>query len=201
MASLTMAVSLSATAVNLTTIGLVDWADWDASSTATDWKSGGGHTIPDPTLYVGGAFNTYTNDNRTINWTNGTNTGTSSNTAGCYNSGVVGTGLELVLPADTNTRVVYIYVAVYNMTTAAIVTATLSDASAGPATDTTTLVSGGGSLADGIIQLTYAAASAAQTLTVTWANGTAGGTPNLQAAAIYSVSGGGGNSASIAWVT
>lgn len=199
MASLTMNVSLSSSAVNLTTVGLVDWVDWNNSSTATDWKSGGGHTIPDPTLYVGGGFGTYTNDARTISWTDGTNTGTSSNTAGCYNNGVVGTGLQLVFTADTTVRTVYIYPAVYNMTSAAHVTATLSDASAGPASDTTTLVSAASTLADGVIQLIYSAASGGQTLTVVWTSQTSGGTTNLQAAAIASA-GGAGNSASIAWV-
>lgn len=186
MATLSMAVSVDATTVNLTTVGVVDWADWTGAQAAADFKSGGGHTIPDPTLVTGGGFNSYSNDPRTISWTDGTNTASSSNTSGTYNNGVVGTGLQLALTADTNTRVMYLYPAVFNMTTAATVTASLSDGSSSTVTDTTTLTGGVNALVDGVIQLTYAAASAGQTLTVSWTSNTVGGTINLQAAALQS---------------
>jgi len=186
---LTQTVTISGAAVNLTTIGLVDWSDWNGTSAfapANDFKSGAG-TLPNPSL-IGGTFQVYTNDARTINWTNGTNTGTSSNTAGIFNNGgTTGNGLQLILPADTNIRTVKIYISAFSVATAATISATLSDGSASPQTDNTTLTGAVATAVDGVITLVYQANSAAQTLTLQWFINANVGNVGLQAVALNSV--------------
>lgn len=189
MGSLTQTVTLSATNVNLTSIGLVDWADWDGTNsalTATDFKSGAGHTIANPTL-IGGAVQAYTGDARTKNWTNGTNTGTSSNNGGEFNNGgATGNGFQIVLPADTNTRTVWVYIGGFDLGTPATVTCSLSDGSASPQTDSTTLTGSAGTSVDGLVKLVYAANSASQSLTLQFKINANTGNVTIQAVAIQS---------------
>lgn len=186
--SLSMTVALSATAANLTTVGTSDWAAWNGGGLGKgDWKSGAGATISDAVIYGAGGTGSYTSDARTISWTDGTNTPTSSETAGIYNNGgVSGDGLTLTFPASTSSVTLKIYLGVFNISTAATVAASLSDGSASPQTDSTTLVSSSGASADGVVTLTYAANSGGQTLTVHfYVNAVISSTSNvtLQAAA------------------
>lgn len=189
MGSLAQTVTLSAANANLTTIGAVDWADWDGTNStlvATDFKSGGGHTIANPTL-LGGAVQAYTGDARTLNWTDGTNTGTSSNNGGEFNNGgATGNGFQIVLPADTNTRTTWLYVGGFDLGTPATVTCSLSDGSASPQTDSTTLAGSAGTSVDGLVKLVYAANSASQSLTVQFKINANTGNVTLQGVAIQS---------------
>ena len=83
--TLTLTPSVSAATVNLTTVGTVDWASWNATNslTPTNRKSGGGSTISVTDVNTQGS---YSNDLRTITWSDGTPNGTGSETAGIYDS-------------------------------------------------------------------------------------------------------------------
>lgn len=194
---------VASTTVNLTAVGLIDWAQWSGNVTpgiATDFMSGAGHTIPDPSVRTSGTFQLYT-DPRTVSWTNGTNAPTSSVAGAIYNNGAAtGCGFQLVLPADTLVRTVNVYIGGFSLTTAATVVATLSDASAGPITNNTSFTGPASTSVDGLIQLVYAAGSAAQTLTLQWYQTNGTGNVGLQAVAIVSAAAG-AVGATVAWVT
>jgi hypothetical protein len=185
------------TNVNLTSVGLVDWAFWGGGATtvtANDYMSGAGHTIPNPTLIgSGGSVSGYGGDVRTMSYTNGTNTATVSNNALGIDAGgsAAGIGLQFVLPADTNVRTVYVYTGGYNLTSAPTITSSLSDSSASAQTDTTTLVGANGSSIDGVVQLVYAANSASQSLTLQiYIPGAGYQNVTLQAVALASIASG-----------
>lgn len=191
MGQLTQTISLVSSAVNITSTGLIDWSVWgsSASLSAYDWMSGGGHTFPNPTMVgpVPGIQN-YTTSSRTISWTNGTNTGTGSSTNGIYNAGnTSGDGLQLILPADTNVRTAYLYIAGYNLPTAATLTCSISDSSASPITDSSTFTGASLTSIYGTIELVYQANSSGQSVTFQWyVNSTANNNVTLNGAAFYS---------------
>jgi hypothetical protein len=195
-ASLSMVVGTptnTSTSANLTTSGLVDWVVFTNNTTANDWANGAGHTIGNLVPYTANATGTYTNDLRTISWTNGTNTPTQGGeTDGIYNVNAT-YGFSITLPASTSTTVAYVYLGAYEQTpNAATVTASLSDSSAGPVTDSVTLGGASGPCTagqcDSIVTITYAAASSGQSMTLTWYNNNASpANVSAQAAAIYSV--------------
>lgn len=193
MGQLTQTVTLSSVTIAITTVGAVDWSNWGATSViASDWKSGAGNTIANPTVIGTAAIAAgYTGDPRTVGWTDGTFIGTNNSTNGIYNGGGnAGDGFQIVLVADLNVRTVYIYIGAFNATSPGTITATLSDGSAGPVTDSTTLTGPGSTSIDGVIKLVFQANSNGQTLTVTWVQGAAGNV-TLQAAAIASITAGG----------
>ena len=122
--------------------------------------------------------NAYSDDPRTLSWSDGTPTGTGSNRQGVYTWGG-GNGFQVTAPADLTVRTLTVYVG--GAGSSAQLTATLSDGSA-PAY-VSPVLSGPGQY-DGTYQVTYNAASAGQTLTVQWKQGSAGGNITLQAAAL-----------------
>ena len=104
----------------------------------------------------------YSNDLRPMSWSDGTPTVSSANNMnGVYITGI-GQGFSMSAPADTSTRTVTVHVGGWN--SGGTLTAQLSDGSAANYTDTTT-ASG---QFDRNYVLTYNAASAGQTLTITW---------------------------------
>lgn len=201
MGQLTQTVTISGATVALTTVGAVDWSDFGGTSTtATDWKSGAGNTIPTPSLIgAGSSTGGYTNDPRSIGWTDGTFVPTNAgSTNGIFNAGGnSGNGFQLVLPADTNVRTVWIYLGGFDIATAATVTCSLSDGSAASQTDNTTLTGSGGTSVDGVVKLVYQANSSAQSLTLQWFINANTGNVTLQAAAVQSIVAGGGTSANL----
>ncbi len=175
--SLAGAVLAPTTPVNLTTVGTSDWVRWPG----TDHKASGGSQIPAYTTFGGVTLLTYTNDPRTMTWTDGTPTASGSSTAGVF---VVGnnTGFRISLPADPTVRTLTLYVGGYYST--AQLTATLSDGSA-PAFVSPVIGTTG--QYDGVYQITYSAASAGKTLIVQWKQLTTSGqygNVTLQAAAL-----------------
>jgi hypothetical protein len=181
--SLTMTITFPSSAnVNLTTIGAVDWSAFATGSTASDYASGAGNTV------IGGIYGTntssaYSGDARSFSWTNGTNVPTQTGeNHGVYNINA-GSGFTVTFPADTNPRTGYVYLGVYEQTTAATITASLSDSSAPTVSNSATLTGTN----DGYVYFTWQAASASQHLTVSFYNNTASpGNVSLQAAAINS---------------
>lgn len=193
MGQLTLSVTKTSAAVNLTTVGVLDWSQWGATSVTTrsDSKSGAG-SLPNPTLFGAGACFFFSGDPRTLNWTDGTTTPTSSSSNGIYNNGATsGSGWQMVLPADTNVRTVFVYVGGFSLTTAATITASLSDGSASSQTDSTTLTGAASTSIDGVVRLDYQANSSGQSLTLQWYINSSTGNVTLQGAAFASSSAGG----------
>ena len=168
------------TAANLTTEGPTDWVHWGDSS--LNRKAGVTPQISTYSVVGSGSTQIYTNDARTLSWGDGTPTATGSNTNGLYTSGT-GNGFSITAPADTNTRVLTVHVGGYNGS--GTLTAHLSDRSAPNYVDTTNTASG---LYDRNYTLTYTAASAGQTLSVTWVTAS-GGNVDLNGAALSQQSG------------
>jgi hypothetical protein len=168
--------------VNLTTLGTADWAHWGLTTTTSfDHKAGVNAQIPTYTLTNGGTVGRaglYTNY---YTWSDGTPTASASTRTGLYLGGA-GHGFQLVLPADNLTmRTLKLYLGLNKVQ--AKLTATLSDGSAAPFTDTVDNPTG---ITYRTYTLTYKAGSAGQVLTVTWVLQTdhGGGSVQLHAAAL-----------------
>lgn len=172
--SLALLVTVSSTTVNLTSLGGTDYAVYSAGGATPDTrKSGGGSII---TATCAGAPSPYGSDPRTISWADGTPTASGSSTNGTYYGAFGSTyGWTVTFPADTTTRTANIYCGVYQDTMKVL--ASLSDSSAAPGTDTTTLTDLSAHTA-GVISVTYKAASSGQTLTIQFGEtiGTGGNT-------------------------
>jgi Bacterial Ig-like domain (group 1) len=169
------------TAVSLTAEGSADWVHWGDAS--LNRKAGVTPQITTYSVIGGGGTQIYTNDARTLSWSDGTPTATGSNTNGLYTSGT-GIGFSFTAPADTTTRVLTVHVGGYSGS--GTLTAHLSDRSAPNYVDNTTVVSG---LYDRNYTLTYSAASAGQTLSVSWVTASGTGNADLNGAALSQQSG------------
>jgi len=165
------------TAVNLTTVGTTDWVHWGDS--ALNRKAA---VTPQLSTYtaVGGAPQIYGNDARSLSWTDGTPTASiASDTNGFYLGGS-GAGFSFTAPADNTTRTLSVYVGGY--ASGGTLTAHLSDGSAADFTDVTAFANG---QYDRNYTLTYNAAAAGQTLTITWVMSAGGGNVTLNGAALH----------------
>jgi len=174
---LTGSASSATTAANLTTVGSIDWAHWGDGVPGLVRKASGGSQIGAYTVVNSGGPTAFPNALRVLSWSDGTPTASNSaNTTGLYLSGG---GFSVTVPASTTTRTVTLYVGGWN--SGATLTAHLSDSSAGDYTDVTAAV------ADQYVRnytLTYRAASANQSLTLTWARSAGTGNVDLNAVAL-----------------
>jgi hypothetical protein len=160
------------TAVNLTTEGTVDWVHWGDS--ALNRKSGVTAQISNYTIVGTGPVPTYNNDPRPMSWTDGSPIASnSSDTNGVYIS-ATGNGFSITVPAGTAAQILTVHVGGWN--SSGTLTAHLSDGSATNYVDTTT---SSNTQYDRNYALTYNAASAGQTLTVTWVMTSGSGTGNV----------------------
>ena len=174
-----------AVSVQLTTEGTADWAHW-GMNTSTDFnhKAGVVAQIGNLASIAGGALTRYTANPTSYTWTDGTPTLSASNIAtGLYVAGQ-NQGFRLVVPADTTLRTLRVYLGVWR--SQARMVAHLSDGSAVDYTDTS-LVNTSGPVTLGVYAFSYSAASAGQTLTLTFTqlNATSGNI-NFQAATLTS---------------
>jgi PKD repeat protein len=173
--ALTGTMAASSASVDLTRTGSSDWARWPSYI----HSASGGSQIRDIAMLGGGSAKTYYGDARTLEWTNGMPTTTGSTTTGVSASGN-GKGFQLIAPADTTARTLTVYIGAQNTT--GTLTAHLSD---GSATDYVGTISGQKTRQDGVMTLQYQAASAGQTITVTWTQSASGkGNVSLQGAAL-----------------
>ena len=110
-ASVTGSSSSATTAVNLTTTGTADWANWGQGGVpGFDHKATGNGQISTYTVVGSGTVSPYSNDPRSLSWSDGTPTASSSNnTSGVYISGI-GNGFSITAPADTTQRTLTVYV-------------------------------------------------------------------------------------------
>jgi hypothetical protein len=176
------------TAVNLTTVGTSDWGHWGQSSASSfDHKSAGGSQIGNVSVVGSGSLGQFTDSIQQMTWTDGTPTASATSSPnGVWISGI-GNGLSVTAPADTTQRTLIVYVGGYK--SGGKLTAHLSDGSAADFVDSSMLGASTGT--DGshyyaTYTLTYKAASAGQTLTVSWIMASDAGSGNitLQAAAL-----------------
>jgi len=168
--------------VNLTAQGTADWAHW-GFTTAADFnhKAGVAQQISNYTVIGAGTATRYANNSAGISWTGGTPVvSASGTTTGVYLVGQ-NNGFRITAPADSTTRTLLIYVGAFRAQGRMV--AQLSDGSAADYVDTS-LVNGAGATSLGVYTLTYRAASAGQTLSVTFTNMVAAGNVTLQAATL-----------------
>jgi hypothetical protein len=166
----------------LTSVGTVDWAHWGSGGVpGFVHKATGGSQISAYTLVGGGTVKSYSNDPRPLTWTDGSPTASSTSTtskSGVYVAGI-GNGFSITAPASTNSRTLTIYVGGWN--SGGKLVAHLSDGSAVDFTNTTATASG---QYDRAYTLTYTAASANQTLRVTWTMASGTGNVTVDGAAL-----------------
>jgi hypothetical protein len=178
-------VATPAASVQLTTEGTTDWTHWGLSaSTDFNHKAGVTPQISNFTSVSGGTAVRYAGNPAGYNWTDGTPAPTATNsTTGVYLIGI-GQGFRITVPAEPTARTLRVYVGAWRAT--GRIVAHLSDGSAADYTDSSlTNVSGATSLA--VYTFNYSAASAGQTLTVTFteiSNTNANGNVTLQAATL-----------------
>ena len=184
--------SLVLTATNLTiaqeillsTLGTRDWVHWGYTTAAdVDRKLTGGAQIGAFTVIGPNAPTLYTDNIVGFNWTDGMPHMTSggAQTSGVYVT-AVDNGFHLTIPAVATRRTLYLYVGGFH--SVGKLSAFLSDASA-PAVSFDQIGSASGKYAIEI-ELDFAAASAAQTLDITWVDESGDSSANvtLQAAAL-----------------
>jgi hypothetical protein len=160
--------SFSATTgdVNLSAEGGLDWVHWGhTAANSLDRKMGvPAPLISDATLLPGSPVAQTTTSPTTFSWTDGTPNASVTASPNVMHSFGYDHGFSFTVPADTNPRVLRIYVGVVNFRGQLI--ARLSDGSAADVIDSTLFNTGA---ADGVFTLTYKAGSPGQTLNVSWA--------------------------------
>lgn len=164
------------TTASLTTEGTTDWVHW--GDTAANRKAGVAAQISNYTIVGAGAIHAYTNDLRTLSWSDGSPTASGTNANGVYINSA-GNGFSFTAPADTTTRTLTVHVGGWQ--TGGTLVAHLSDGSAADFVDTTPLATG---QYDRNYTLTYTAASNAQTLSVNWTATAGSGNVALSGAAL-----------------
>lgn len=153
MAQLTVAITDTAsTTTALDTIGVIDWFVYDSGTPSHKSGGSGLSGYPSAQGYASGTTTTLT-------WTGGTPTASGSSTGVAYNA----TFYAITAPADTTVREFRLFAGIYQGTLK--VTVSISDASTATVIDSTyAWVSGNAREAQ--IKVTYAAASASQTVTI-----------------------------------
>ena len=185
---LTLVAVPSAASVDLTADGNADWAHWGYSSSSDfDHKATGDGQISNFTQ-VGLNAPTQYGDNKVIyHWSDGAtgaghhpNTSNNGTTTGVY---ILTGGLQITAPADNTVRRLKVYVGQLNAE--GQINASLSDNSA-PAVSDHSYTSTGGTPINVTYELTYAATTPGQLLTVTWniASAQLGGNITLQSASL-----------------
>ena len=150
-------------AVDLTAEGVLDWAHWGFNGDRRmNHKATGGGKISALTSINSGP---YGNDSSGVNysWSDGNPDSACSGTSVGVRMLNTGDGVSFTIPADTSVRTVKIYVTGHNST--ALVRGHLSDGSVADWQDDSFFTAGSDFMAAYV--MTYAAASAGQTLTVT----------------------------------
>jgi hypothetical protein len=160
--SLAGSVSTSTAAVNLTTEGALDWIHW--GDTALNRKAGVTPQLSTYSIIGNAPAIQYCCDPRGVSWTDGGPTTAATNNQNGIFVYTVGDGFSVTAPADKTTRTLILHVGGWE--SGATLTAHLSD---GSAADYTNVAAGSATgQYDDTYTLTYSAASAGQTITVTW---------------------------------
>jgi hypothetical protein len=136
-----------------------------------DHMAGGGSQISNVTLIGGTDVGAWHDNSRSVSWSNGTpaasvsgDTGYIWSAASVVKSGP--NGFKFTAPADTGTRTLYVYAGGCNVTSQ--LTAHLSDGSAADYSVSRSCGAPGSAHFTYLYTITYRAASAGQTLTITY---------------------------------
>ncbi len=162
---LTGKVSQRTSNANLSTLGTEDWITWPINAR----KAAGGSKISAYAVVGGTSTYSYTADPRTLSWNDGAPVASGSHNSGVATSGT-GAGFSITAPADTTTRTLRIYAGAIGVP--GTFRAHLSDGSAADYVSTTAANKWG--KYDVTYTLVYRAASAGQTLRVTWVQAAGG---------------------------
>ena len=151
--------------VNLTNEGKADWAHWGLTfPTSFDHKAHVGQQISNYSVIGTSSIHQYHSNPNGYSWTDGTPTGSATNsTTGVWIANV-GNGFKISVPADTTSRTLKVYVGIWR--SQGLFKASLSDNSAPVFNDVILNNQSGASIA--VYSLTYKAASAGQTLTASF---------------------------------
>jgi len=178
----TLTTVASATAFNLTTQGTTDWAAWGYGTGNFEHSSAGGSKISNASVAGGGTMNSFTSSFLGSTWTNGTpDVSVTNETNGFYNNGGVGDGFQFTVPAGTAVQHLTVYCGGWS--SGGTLTATLSDGSATAYTNSG--MSNASNSYYGHYDLTFNAASANQTLTITWKEASGTGNVTLYSATLH----------------
>ena len=186
--TLTGGVGTAPANVNLTTVGTTDWAHWGSRSSAFIHKECTIQQISNFTEIGTATVTQFLTNSTGYTWTDGTPTTQGSNSYTGYEVIGTGNGFSIAAPADTTSRTLKVYVGVFKAQGS--FTATLSDKSATAYSDSS--LSNAGAVSNGVYTLTYQAASANQTIIVTFTEASSfdpSGYVSLQSATL---TGGGG---------
>ncbi len=178
--SLAGAVTMSTAAVNVATEGSADWVHWNTAGLTR--KAGVAAQLSSYTMVGTGPVLTYLDDLRLISWTGGTPTASGTNSKEGVYIRAVGNGFSFTAPADTSSRQLIVHVGGY--LSGGRLLAHLSDGSAVDYSDTSATDTNVNDNYDRNYTLTYKAATAGQTLTVTWVMTSGTGNVSLSAAAL-----------------
>jgi hypothetical protein len=150
--------------VKLTTEGTLDWVYWYNVGTniTFEHKSTATQSISNYTL-IGKGTVSFAKRATVFNWTDGTPKVKGNLDKGLFVAGL-NNGFQLTVPASTSPQTLKVYVGVTNAQ--GKFTATLSDNSASPYTDSSLNITSGTEL--GMYTITYNAVSSGQTLTITF---------------------------------
>ena len=171
-AQLTGSASIAELTYNLSAVGKTDWAHWGHgdNTPAFDHKLSGGNKISDVTPVGGGqGYGGNWAAIRSASWTDGTPTASSSANGGYYYTEELDAGWSFTVPADTAVRTLYVWCGGWG--THAKLTASLSDGSAADfSQEIWDTVRPADALEDYsyVYQITFQAASAGQTLTISY---------------------------------
>lgn len=175
--SMSGSVAAAASSYNLTTLGTSDWAHWNGTYIH---KSSGGSQISNVAQTGGGTYGTFNDTSRSITWTDGTPTGSGTSDHNyIWCNGTANSGWTFTVPASTTSRTLHVVCGGASGATVKI-TAHLSDGSAADYTDTETSAS----IFTKEYTITYNAASASQTLTITVIH-TSSGSPSSDLVAAW----------------
>jgi poly(3-hydroxybutyrate) depolymerase len=175
--SISANVDSTSVAVNLTSEGSADWVHWYGDR--LERKAGVTAVIGSLSSLDGRNVERYANDPRPIAWTDGTpSVSTQSDRSGVYLSGSTA-GFTFAVAADTTPRTLVVHAGGWS--SGATMVAQLSD---GSSTDFVDVVPLSATQYDRNYTLTYHAASAGQTLKVSWKLTSGSGNVTISAAAV-----------------
>jgi hypothetical protein len=171
------AVTTLPAAVNLTAEGTSDWVHWGY---AINRKANVVQQLSTYSVVGSSLAIEYRNDPRVTSWSDGNPTASSVNNYNGVYVPNVGQGFSLTAPADTSLRNLTVHVGGWN--SGGTLTAQLSDGSAAVFTDMTPVAAG---QYDRNYTLTYQAASAGQTITLSWIMSSGTGNVTLSSATLH----------------
>jgi len=168
----------SPSVANLSSEGNVDWVHWGGTE-GLDRDAGVTAQISNYSIVGSGTVFNYGNDPRPLSWNDGAPASSStSNTTGLYILGA-GQGFSFLAPASTTPRTLVVYVGGWN--SSGTLTAHLTDGSAPDFSSTTPAVN---VQFDQNYTITYASASTAASLIITWKMTSGAGNVTLNGAAL-----------------